>query len=144
MRTSHHAAGTSGVLTVTGLWLLGMIHVLDSVDTYHETRWLFWAYMALLGAIVVVSAGILRRPSTFWLRSAAALAGATMGGYVLSRTVGLPGADDEIGNWTDTLGLASLWVEGGVVLLATSAVALSATRSEAAVPATVSFRALEG
>jgi hypothetical protein len=39
-------------------------------------------------------------------------------GYVLSRTTGLPGAMGDIGNWTEPLGLASLYVEAGVFALA--------------------------
>jgi hypothetical protein len=45
-------------------------------------------------------------------------------GYILSRTSGLPGSDDDIGNWTDSLGLASLWVEGAVLLTAGYGVAM--------------------
>jgi len=33
-------------------------------------------------------------------------------GFVYSRTVGLPGGGDDIGNWWEPLGLASLFVEG--------------------------------
>jgi hypothetical protein len=32
--------------------------------------------------------------------------------FVISRTVGLPGGADDIGNWAGSLGLASLFVEG--------------------------------
>ena len=35
----------------------------------------------------------------------------------MSRTVGLPASTDDIGNWAEPLGLASLFVEGAVVLL---------------------------
>jgi hypothetical protein len=38
-------------------------------------------------------------------------------GYVLSRTTGLPGAMGDIGNWTEPLGLASLYVEACVFAL---------------------------
>ena len=38
-------------------------------------------------------------------------------GFVFSRTVGLPGGADDIGNWTEPLGLASLFVEGSLVAL---------------------------
>jgi hypothetical protein len=40
---------------------------------------------------------------------------------VLSRTTGLPSATGDIGNWTEPLGLASLFVEGAVVVIATGA-----------------------
>ena len=39
-------------------------------------------------------------------------------GYTLTRTVGLPQATADIGNWTEPLGLASLFVEGSLVALA--------------------------
>ncbi len=42
-------------------------------------------------------------------------------GYVLSRTTGLPQATGDIGNWTEPLGLASLFVEGGVAAVAIGA-----------------------
>ena len=32
-------------------------------------------------------------------------------GYIVSRSVGLPGATDDISNWTQPLGLAALFVE---------------------------------
>jgi hypothetical protein len=37
--------------------------------------------------------------------------------YVLDRTVGLPNASGDIGNWVEPLGLASLVVEGFVVAI---------------------------
>ena len=51
------------------------------------------------------------------LLAAAALAAAVIIGYVLSRTTGLPAATADIGNWTESLGIASLFVEGTVVLV---------------------------
>jgi len=104
------------LLTVAGLAGIGLIHLLDSIDTFHETRWLFWAYVALMGATVVVGGTLVHRPSARGFQAATLLAAMPLAGYVLSRTTGLPGADDDVGNWTDGLGLASLWVEGAVLL----------------------------
>src|SRR3954464_7039744 len=99
------------LLTIVGLAAIGLIHLLDSVETFHETRWLFWAYVALMAATLAVGGALLHRPTASWFAAAGVLSLATMAGYVLSRTTGLPGSDDDIGNWTDSLGLASLWVE---------------------------------
>jgi hypothetical protein len=131
-------------LTIVGLAGIGLIHLLDSVGTFHETRWLFWAYVALMAGALVVAGALLHQPSAGWFAAAAALAGATLIGYVLSRTTGLPGSDDDIGNWTDPLGLASLWVEGAVVLTGAYGVAAQyAPRTATAAPTALRVNPLE-
>jgi hypothetical protein len=57
-----------------------------------------------------------------WL-AALALPAAAIAGFTLTRTVGLPQATEDIGNWSEPLGLAALFVEGAVI--ATSAYALA-------------------
>jgi hypothetical protein len=47
-----------------------------------------------------------------------AIAATTLAGYVLSRTTGLPGARDDIGDWANPLGLAALAVEAALVAVA--------------------------
>jgi hypothetical protein len=53
-------------------------------------------------------------------------AGAALG-YVLSRSVGLPHSNDDIGNWTEPLGLASLFVEGLLVAVSIHSIRLRRT-----------------
>ena len=55
-----------------------------------------------------------------------------MAGYIVNRTVGLPGATGDIGNWTEPLGLASLVVEGLVAICGVGGF-LAARRSPASV-----------
>jgi hypothetical protein len=132
----------STTLTVVGLAGIGLIHLLDSVNTFHETRWLFWAYVALMAATIVVAGALLHRPDQRWLTAAALCALFPLVGYIVSRTMGLPGADDDIGNWTDPLGLASLWVEGAV--LATAGYTLARVPHTALEPArSLTFGPLE-
>jgi hypothetical protein len=108
-----------------GLAGIALIHLLDSVDTWSETRYLFWMYVALMVACVVLAGAVLHAPGrAVWL-AVGGLAVLVIAGYVLSRTTGLPDADDDVGNWTEPLGLASLFVEGCVV--AVSAYGLSAS-----------------
>jgi hypothetical protein len=138
-------AGPSRTLTIVGLFGIGLIHLLDSVDTYSETRWLFWAYVALMAGTIVVGAALLHRPDARWFAAAALLAAAPLIGYILSRTTGLPGADDDIGAWTEPLGLASLWVEGAVLAISSYALALVATTRPAPAPRRpLTFGSLEG
>jgi len=110
-------------VTIAGVAGIGLIHLLDSVGTFHETRWLFWAYVVLIAATIVVAGALLHHPDRRGFAAAAFVAAGPLTGYVLSRTTGLPGADDDIGNWTDPLGLASLWVEAAVLLTAGYALA---------------------
>jgi hypothetical protein len=60
------------LLTIVGLAGIGLIHLLDSVETFDETRWLFWAYVALMASTIVVGGALLHRP-TARLSGAAAL-----------------------------------------------------------------------
>jgi hypothetical protein len=120
---------TRSIATV-GLAGIALIHLLDSIGKYNETRYIFWMYIALMvGALATAFALLHLRTRVVWLASAGLAASAIIG-YILSRTTGLPNATGDIGNWTEPLGLASLFVEGLVV--AVSAYAL-APRPEAAV-----------
>jgi hypothetical protein len=114
----------------TGLAAIAVIHALDSVGKWSETRYMFWLYMALIAGSVVVGGRVLFTRSRAALAAATGLAAAALAGYVVSRTVGLPGAMDDIGNWTEPLGLASIVVEGLVV-----AVGLAALGRPARLPA---------
>jgi hypothetical protein len=135
----------SRILTIAGLSGIGLIHLLDSVETYSETRWLFWAYVALMAGTIIVAGALVHRPDPRWFAAAALLAAAPIVGYILSRTTGLPGAHDDIGAWTEPLGLASLWVEGAVLATSSYALALvAATRPAAAPNRTLTFGPLEG
>jgi len=104
-----------------GLAGIGLIHLLDAIGKYNETRYLFWMYVALILASLATAGAVLftRTPAAFL--AAAGLAASAAAGYVLSRTTGLPNATGDIGNWTEPLGLASLFVEAAVVAIAVGA-----------------------
>jgi hypothetical protein len=113
----HHLARDIATRAVVAVGLAGiaLIHLLDSIGKFHETRYIFWMYVALMLGSLLVAAGALHGSRrSIWL-AAAGLAAGALAGYVISRTVGLPSATDDIGNWTEPLGLASLFVEGTVV-----------------------------
>jgi hypothetical protein len=114
-----------------GLAGIALIHLLDSIGKWSETRYLFWMYIALMvGSLVTAGAVLFTRSRLSWLAAAGVAASALLG-FVINRTVGLPNAMDDIGNWTEPLGLASLFVEGATV--AVSLAALAATRAVGAV-----------
>lgn len=122
--------------------VIAAVHVEDQggITAFTDPGWLGWAYRLLtIGAVAVAghwSASLepvpVRAPE---LAAAAAQCGrlrlgwtaaALIGlgpllGYVFSRTTGLPGSADDIGNWGEPLGVVSMVVEGALVLLAVAA-----------------------
>lgn len=118
--------GTARLLGAVALLAIGVIHILDAVSTYHGTRWIFWAYMAVIVASVPVALLLLHSASPLVWGAAAAVAAGPFVGYLWSRAVGLPGDAPDIGNWLCTLGMAAVFVESS--LLALSAVRLGMWR----------------
>ena len=106
------------VLAVLGIAAIAVIHILDAVGTFSDSRYIFWLYMAIVIGAVPISMLLLHWPSPLAWLGVAALAVGPLLGYLLTRTVGLPGDSADIGNWLDTLGLASLFAETGVLSLA--------------------------
>jgi hypothetical protein len=105
-------------VAVVGLLGIGLIHLLDSIGKYSETRYLFWMYIALIAGTIVVAGALLHRESRIAWVGAALLAASALVGYILSRTTGLPSATGDVGNWKEPIGLASMFVEGCLVALA--------------------------
>jgi hypothetical protein len=134
---AHAANPVPRAVAVIGLLGIGLIHLLDSIGKYSETRYLFWMYIALIVGTIVVAGALLHRESRVAWAAAGLLAASALAGYVLSRTTGLPSAKGDIGNWAEPLGLASLFVEGCLVALAGYRLLLPA---RAAQPARVAER----
>ena len=103
---------------VGALLLLGiaLIHGLDLGGRLQEVPYLGYLYIALIAGLVLAAALLFVRPRAGWTLGGT-LALLTFVAYCVNRTVGLPGAVDDIGNWGEPLGVASLVVEGAMVLL---------------------------
>src|SRR3954447_7817166 len=108
---------------VVGLAGIAVIHAVDSVGKWSEVRYMFWMYIALIVGSLATAGAVLFTRSRRALLAAGGVAASAFLGYVLSRTTGLPNATDDIGNWTEPLGLASLVVEGCVITVALGALA---------------------
>ncbi len=110
-------------LTIFGLIGVAWIHLLDLADKMEETPYLGMAYIGLIVGCAAAIVLLARRDHRGFLL-AGGLAAATFIGYALSRTTGLPAATDDIGNWSETLGVWSLIAEGAVVALSGAALSL--------------------
>src|SRR3954447_23605914 len=129
-RHEHHHAISEAVreaavrgTIVVGLAGIAVIHAVDSVGKWSEVRYVFWMYIALIVGSLATAGAVLFTRSRRALLAAGGVAASAFLGYVLSRTTGLPNATDDIGNWTEPLGLASLVVEGCVITVALGALA---------------------
>ena len=104
-------------VAVVGLAGVALIHLLDAPASFAERPYQGWLYVGLiLGCVVAAAVLVHEGDRRAWLATLLLPAGAFVA-FVLSRTVGLPGGAGDIGNWTEPLGLASLFVEGLLVML---------------------------
>ena len=119
---------TARILGAVAIVGIGLIHILDAAGTYHCTRWIFWAYLALIVAAIPVALCLLHWSSPLAWMGAAGLAAGPFAAYLWSRSVGLPGDAPDIGNWLCTLGMAALFVEASLLALSATRLTVS-TRS---------------
>ncbi len=105
---------------ITGLASIIAIHATELAGKTAEVAYLGAGYVALIaGALIAIVMLAIGDPRAWKL--AGLTAGATLIGFILTRTTGLPGSTDDIGNWTETLAIWSMISEAGVVLLAAAA-----------------------
>ena len=102
---------------IFGLFGVALIHLLDVFSKLDETPYLGGLYIALIVASLAVGMRLIWTCNRRLLVMAAVIAGATFTAFVFSRTTGLPRSSDDIGNWEEPLGLASLFIEFFVVVL---------------------------
>jgi len=115
---------TARLLGTAAILGLGLIHILDAASTYNSTRWIFWAYMALIVAVVPVALFLLHSTSPLGWTAAASLAAGPLVAYLWSRSIGLPGDAPDVGNWLCTLGMVALFVESFLLMLSTTRLAM--------------------
>ena len=125
MSTTHQRAdvreavrdGIARTLAVVGLAGMALIHLLDLPDTITGTPYIGWMYIGLIISALALGGVLVYSSDARAWKATAALALSVILGYTLSRTTGLPGSTDDIGNWGQSLGIASLFVEGSLIAL---------------------------
>jgi hypothetical protein len=109
--------GLARLLGILGVAAIAVVHLLDAADTYQSTRYIFWLYMVIVvAAAPLITLFVQWRSPEVWL-AALALAAGPFVGYLWSRSIGLPGDPGDVGNWLDTLGMTSLFLEGALISL---------------------------
>ena len=109
--------GIVRAVAVVGLAGVALIHLLDAPGSFQDAPYRGWLYVALIAGSVATAAALIRSSDRRGWAAAAALSAGAAVAFILSRTVGLPQGADDIGNWAEPLGMASLFVEGSLVAL---------------------------
>jgi len=101
------------------------VHIADqgSITALAMPSWIGWGYRFIeVGA--TATAALLLLPRSLWLvrdwmgwAAGAVLGAGPFIGYVLSRTVGLPGDRGDVGNWGYWVGTVSLFTEAALIIL---------------------------
>jgi hypothetical protein len=121
------------MLGIIGCLAVAAIHVIDQggLPGTKDPQYVQIMYYALEAAGVVAAALLLTRQArSGWLLALGVAAGPIVG-YVLSRGPGLPNYTDDVGNWTEPLGVVSLVVEGVLFILAAVALLAGSRRAVA-------------
>jgi hypothetical protein len=93
-------------LGVAALLVTALIHAKEAGEKLDEVRYLGIGYLLLIGAAGIAAGLLVANDRRGWLLGGLACA-ATLIGYVLSRTTGLPLSSDDIGNWSESIAIAA-------------------------------------
>jgi hypothetical protein len=142
LRSRRYCPDWPAVLTTSMLsFTVALIHVLDQggITKYAGPPWwVGWGYWAVEvgGVVIAVAVVAFRRFIPIWI--AAFLVGfGPFVAFLLTRLVGMPGDPGDYANWGDSLGTASLFVEGTLMLM-TASMLIRFRRSNAVVATTSS------
>lgn len=102
-------------ISALGLIAIAIIHILDLPSKWSEVRYLGVGYVGVIVVSLVLAERIVMKKSNRDYLLAAALSASVLTGFIITRTVGMPGAMDDIGNWLEPVGLVSIVVEALVV-----------------------------
>src|ERR1700754_1070885 len=123
--------GIARGVAAIGLAGMALVHLLDLPGQLSDTPYLFFLYLALMVASVALAGVLIGASDTRVWAAVTVLPALVIVGYVLSRTTGLPQSSDDVGNWSEPLGMASLFVEGALVTLGSSVLLARRVRGEA-------------
>jgi len=127
-----HAADAVIMRSIGVVALLGIaaMHFLQIVETFQETPLLGLGYVALISASVVAAGWLIVVDDTRAWAAAGLISFAVIVGYTVTRLVGTTFDNQDVGNWSCVLGLASLFVEATLLALSSLAIGLSRARVE--------------
>jgi hypothetical protein len=122
--------GIARSLAAIGLAGVALIHLLDLPGKLSETPYMFVMYLLLMVASIALAGALIATSDARVWAAATVVPALVIVGFVLDRTTGLPQSNDDIGNWSEPLGMASLFVEGSLVTLGAAVLTMRRMRRE--------------
>jgi hypothetical protein len=122
----------SRIVAIGALGGVALVHVLQLPVAFDATGYLGALFIVVVLACLALAALLARSNDRRVWEAAAALPALVLLGYIISRTVGLPGFTDDIGVWSQRLGLASMVVVGLLIWLSVAVLEPAPSRSRAA------------
>ena len=124
--------GVAHAVGIVGLCAMALIHFVDVFGKWHETTYIAVLFLVLIAGSLVASGLLLTGNGRAGWALGGLLAGLTLICYIVSRTWGLPGSHNDVGNWTEPLGAASMFVEGVIVVMSATLLIAGSRRSSSA------------
>jgi hypothetical protein len=101
----------------TLIFLIGGAHVLIAGEHFLAATYLGILFLANFAGAIVAAFALYWSPNRWGWLLGDAVAGGAFVGFIASRTIGLPGFEEEIGRWFSIAGLLCLMTEGAFVSL---------------------------
>jgi hypothetical protein len=99
------------IIAVAAIAVIGLIHLWMAGDAFGNATYEGVLFVANGIGALVAAVGVYRSRANWGWMLGALVAGSTLLGYVMSRTVGLPGLPAEPENWFEPLGVVSIVAE---------------------------------
>ena len=110
-------------VAIGGLVSIALIHMLQLPSAFAGIGYLGALFIVAIAVSLLVAAALTRTSDDRAWAAAGGLAALILLGYVISRSVGLPGFTDDMGEWSERPGLASMVVESLVIFVTTAVLA---------------------
>ena len=124
------AIGSPWRFTVTACCLTAAAaHLPVTEDHLHEAPYIGVLFIVLSAACVLTAGALLARDARVVYAAVMVTCAAAIGAYAWSRAVGLPQITDDVGNWTEPLGIVAVTAESAAVLASLAALGWSRVSS---------------
>jgi len=152
--TSHDPAGSTAGSTpvrrpggriargvaAAALGVAAVAHMPVAIEHLAHLPYLGWSFVAFVVIAATLAGSLLVESRTVVWAAALLLAAGALALYAVSRQWGLPGTDDDIGDWANTAGLVCAAAETVVVLVAATVLVRRARASRQHHEATAAVR----